>query len=98
MPFDSVVADKFDNEATHFVSESHQIPNEYMALDIGPRATQEFAKVIEQSRTLLWNGPMGVFEMSNFSTGTKFLKQQKAPMPFLSLEGATVPLQSGNSI
>lgn len=68
---DAVVADKFDNEANRQVVSADQIPDGWMGLDIGPAAAKEFAKVIEDSKTILWNGPMGVFEMSNFEIGTK---------------------------
>jgi len=68
---DAVVADKFDNEANRQVVSADQIPDGWMGLDIGPDAAKEFAKVIEDSKTILWNGPMGVFEMSNFEIGTK---------------------------
>ena len=67
---DAVVADKFDNEANRQVVSADQIPDGWMGLDIGPDAAKEFAKVIEDSKTILWNGPMGVFEMDKFSAGT----------------------------
>ena len=71
LPVDSVVADAFSNEANHKITESGKIPDGWMGLDIGPEATKNFTEVISNSKTILWNGPMGVFEMSNFESGTK---------------------------
>ncbi|MEM8968643.1 MAG: phosphoglycerate kinase [Bacteroidota bacterium] len=71
LPIDSVVADKFDNEANTKVTNNHAIEDGWMGLDIGPEARQVFADVITRSKTILWNGPMGVFEMENFAEGTK---------------------------
>jgi len=71
LPIDSVTADKFDANASIKISNNHSIEDGWMGLDIGPQASEVFAKVIEQSKTILWNGPMGVFEMEKFSGGTK---------------------------
>ncbi len=71
LPEDSVIADKFDAEANIQVSPSDAIPDGWMGLDIGPKAEGIFAEVIRKSKTILWNGPMGVFEMEKFQKGTK---------------------------
>jgi phosphoglycerate kinase len=71
LPVDSVIADAFSNEANHKIAGSKEIPDGWMGLDIGPAAGNAFADVISNSKTILWNGPMGVFEMSNFESGTK---------------------------
>ncbi|MBG9378500.1 phosphoglycerate kinase [Panacibacter sp. DH6] len=71
LPEDSVIADKFDKEANTKVSVSDAIPDGWMGLDIGPKAQGVFAEVIRKSKTILWNGPMGVFEMEKFQSGTK---------------------------
>ena len=71
LPIDSIIADKFDNAANTETADNNAIKDGWMGLDIGPQASQVFAKVIEGSRTILWNGPMGVFEMSKFEGGTK---------------------------
>jgi len=71
LPIDSVIADKFDNDANSKVANNHNIEDGWMGLDIGPEARQVFADVITRSKTILWNGPMGVFEMPNFAEGTK---------------------------
>ncbi|MBJ6118990.1 phosphoglycerate kinase [Pontibacter sp. BT310] len=71
IPVDSVVADAFSNDANIDNSLSHHIKPLWMGLDIGPTAREMYADVIRNSKTILWNGPMGVFEMSNFSVGTE---------------------------
>ncbi len=71
LPIDSIIADKFDNTANIEIANNNFIKDGWMGLDIGPQASQVFATVIEQSKTILWNGPMGVFEMSKFESGTK---------------------------
>lgn len=71
LPIDSVVADKFDANANTAISNNTSIADGWMGLDIGPQASEVFGRVIEQSKTILWNGPMGVFEMEKFAGGTK---------------------------
>jgi phosphoglycerate kinase len=71
LPIDSVIADKFDANANTDVAMNNNIKDGWMGLDIGPQAVQVFSKVIEESKTILWNGPMGVFEMEKFSNGTR---------------------------
>jgi phosphoglycerate kinase len=70
LPQDSVVADGFKNEAQTKTTDNKNIPDGWIGLDIGEKARQDFIKVIENSKTILWNGPMGVFEMPNFAKGT----------------------------
>lgn len=71
LPKDSVCGDKFAADAAVQVYPSNQIPDGWMGLDIGPSAVKSYAKVIRQSKTIIWNGPMGVFEMPAFAEGTK---------------------------
>jgi phosphoglycerate kinase len=71
LPVDNVVADKFDNEADTRVTAIDDVPEGWMGLDIGPETIEKFSKAIAASKTILWNGPMGVFEMENFQKGTK---------------------------
>jgi phosphoglycerate kinase len=71
LPLDSVAGDKFDAAANTQVVNNYSIPDGWMGMDIGPQAQQVIGKVIESSRTILWNGPMGVFEMPKFEAGTK---------------------------
>lgn len=71
LPIDSVIADKFDASANTEVANNNAIQDGWMGLDIGPQASQVFSNVIEGSKTILWNGPMGVFEMEKFEKGTR---------------------------
>jgi phosphoglycerate kinase len=70
LPVDSVIADAFKNDAKMDLADNMNIKDGWMGLDIGPKARKSFSEVIEHSKTILWNGPMGVFEMSNFANGT----------------------------
>lgn len=78
LPTDSIIANDFSNEADFKAANNMEIPNDWMGLDIGPLAIAEFTKIIESSKTLLWNGPMGVFEMENFQKGTKAIAEAVA--------------------
>ena len=71
LPSDSIIADKFDANANISTAPSDDIPDGWMGLDIGANASVQFANVIKRSKTILWNGPMGVFEMVKFQHGTK---------------------------
>ncbi len=71
LPEDSVIADKFASDATTKNCPSDAIPDGWMGLDIGGKAIDIFSAVINKSKTILWNGPMGVFEMEKFQNGTK---------------------------
>lgn len=75
LPKDSNIADKFDANANTKIVDSKSIPSGWMGLDIGPEAIKQFTEVILQSKTLLWNGPMGVFEMEKFQAGTKAIAE-----------------------
>ena len=78
LPEDSIIADKFAADANTDVRPSDAIPDGWMGLDIGPKATGIFNEVITKSRTILWNGPMGVFEMEKFQQGTKAVAESVA--------------------
>ncbi len=71
LPIDSVIADKFDAQANTDIASNNAIKDDWMGLDIGPQSIEVFSKIIESSKTILWNGPMGVFEMEKFEAGTK---------------------------
>lgn len=75
LPIDSVAGDKFDANANTKVVNNNSIESGWMGLDIGPQAVAVFSKVIEDSKTILWNGPMGVFEMAKFENGTKSIAE-----------------------
>jgi len=71
LPVDSVIADNFSNDANTQNTNSNEIPTDWMGLDIGEKATNDYLNIISNSKTILWNGPMGVFEMKKFENGTK---------------------------
>lgn len=70
LPVDVVIADAFDNDAHQKVSPVNDIPDGWQGLDAGPKSLENYKKVILASKTILWNGPVGVFEMPNFAKGT----------------------------
>ncbi len=71
LPIDSIIADKFAPDANTKISDNISIPEGWMGLDIGPDAQEVFRRIVSRSATILWNGPMGVFEMPAFAEGTK---------------------------
>jgi phosphoglycerate kinase len=78
LPVDTVIADDFSNTANQGVVNKGEIPDNWMGLDIGPKTRELFGKVILESKTILWNGPMGVFEMESFNKGTKAIAEYVA--------------------
>jgi len=78
LPEDSTIADKFAADANTEVRPSDAIPDGWMGLDIGPKAVGIFNEIIGKSKTILWNGPMGVFEMEKFQSGTKAVAESVA--------------------
>ncbi len=78
LPMDSTIADKFAADATTTNCESNGIPSGWMGLDIGKKASADFKEVVLKSKTILWNGPMGVFEMDAFANGTKTIAEAVA--------------------
>jgi len=78
LPVDCVVADKFENDAARSVVDADKAPADRLILDIGPRSVDLFSKAIRSAKTVVWNGPMGVFEMSNFAAGTNAIAQALA--------------------
>ncbi len=68
---DAINADDFSNDANTYEGDVSQIKDGWMGLDIGPKTTKKFIEVINNSKTILWNGPVGVFEMEKFEKGTK---------------------------
>ncbi|MFB9843282.1 phosphoglycerate kinase [Mucilaginibacter ginsenosidivorans] len=71
LPTDSIIADNFSNDANTDTAQNDNIKDGWMGLDIGPDSIKVFSKIVEESKTILWNGPMGVFEMEKFEKGTK---------------------------
>ncbi|MEN9700435.1 MAG: hypothetical protein RLZZ301_1633 [Bacteroidota bacterium] len=78
LPQDSICADRFAADAQTCIADSSSIASDWMGLDIGPKAIAAFSEVLEQSQTILWNGPMGVFEMPAFEAGTKAIAMSVA--------------------
>lgn len=70
LPVDNVVADKFSADAEPVTTEDQNIPDGYMGLDIGPKTAKLYADAVKGAKTVIWNGPMGVFEFDNFAKGT----------------------------
>ncbi len=95
IPQDSIVANAFDNDAERKIIESNHIPDGWMGLDIGPEAIKTFSEVIKNSKTVIWNGPMGVFELSNFSHGTFSIAQALAEA---TSNGAFTMVGGGDSV
>lgn len=94
LPDDSVIADKFDNNATTKNCQSNQITEGWMGLDIGENAIKKFTSVLANSETILWNGPMGVFELSAFENGTKSIAKAVSEA---TLNGAFSLIGGGDS-
>jgi phosphoglycerate kinase len=78
LPIDSIIADKFAEDAATQLCDSNAIPPGWMGLDIGEKSISDFKDVLLKSKTILWNGPMGVFEMTPFSIGTKSVAESVA--------------------
>ncbi len=95
LPSDSILADKFAADAATSSAVSMEIPDGWMGLDIGSMAIDQFANVLSQSRTILWNGPMGVFEMDKFQHGTKAVAEAVAAA---TANGAFTLVGGGDSV
>src|SRR5665213_578004 len=95
LPADSIIADKFAADAMVSGSLSNDIPDGWMGLDIGEMACETFCRVIHNSKTILWNGPMGVFEMDNFKHGTKSIAEAVAAA---TADGAFSLVGGGDSV
>lgn len=87
LPVDVVIADKFDNNANTKVIDVGAVPDGWTILDIGPETVAAYAKVIKSAGTVVWNGPMGVFEMPNFAKGTFGIAQAVAESQAVSIVG-----------
>lgn len=95
LPEDSIIADAFDANANTQEVDSLNIPNEWMGLDIGTKARKKFAEIVSQSKTIFWNGPMGVFEMPAFAEGTLYIAQAVAQA---TEQGAYSLIGGGDSV
>ncbi len=95
LPTDAIIADKFANDANRKECGIADIPDGWSGLDIGPRSIEMFKQTILQSKTILWNGPMGVFEMENFSRGTIAIAEALAEA---TAKGAFTLVGGGDSV
>ena len=95
LPSDSIIADKFDANANDSTAPSNNIPDGWMGLDIGENACEQFTNVLHKSKTILWNGPMGVFEMAKFQHGTKTIAKAVAEA---TQQGAFSLVGGGDSV
>lgn len=87
LPLDVVYADKFAEDAQPHITEGRDIPADCMGLDIGPKTRELFAAAVKESKTVVWNGPMGVFEFENFANGTKAIAQAMADVDATTIIG-----------
>nr|WP_330409742.1 phosphoglycerate kinase [Romboutsia maritimum] len=92
LPIDNIVSDKFSAEATPVITEDENIQDGYMGLDIGPKTTERYVNTVNNSKTIVWNGPMGVFEFENFAKGTLAVAKAMA-----NLNDATTVIGGGDS-
>jgi phosphoglycerate kinase len=92
LPVDVVIGDKFDASAAHKVMETGPVPDGWRILDIGPETVEHYAKVIKGAKTVVWNGPMGVFEFPEFAKGTFGVAKAVAD------SGATSIIGGGESV
>lgn len=95
LPVDCVVANEFSNDADRKVVKITEIPADYQGLDIGPETIARFSEIIGSAKTVVWNGPMGVFEMPNFATGTRAIAEALARA---TEAGATTIIGGGDSV
>lgn len=87
LPVDVVIADKFEADAAHKVMSTGPIPDGWRILDIGPETMEHFAKIIGDAKTVVWNGPMGVFEFPEFAKGTFAIAQAAAESDAVTIVG-----------
>lgn len=92
LPVDIVVADEFSNDANHQVVSADEIPADWEGLDIGPKSVELFKDILSEAKTVVWNGPMGVFEFEQFAQGTKAIAETLA-----NLDGANTIIGGGDS-
>lgn len=87
LPIDDIISDGFKNDANIKVCPGNDIPNGWQGMDIGPKTVEEFSKVVKGAGTVIWNGPMGVFEFDNFANGTKAIAKAVAESGAVSIIG-----------
>lgn len=95
LPIDNLIADDFSNGANQKVVNAGNIPEGWEGLDIGPKSIEQFAKVVKKAKTIIWNGPLGVFEFENFARGTNAIAQMVADA---TEDGAYSLIGGGDSV
>ena len=95
LPVDAIIADRFDNDAkTQIIEQTQGVPQGWQILDIGPNTRNRYAEILQDAKTVVWNGPMGVFEMPNFAQGTFAIAQALAE---ITDQGAVTIIGGGDS-
>lgn len=92
LPVDNIIADKFDNDANRKTVDSDSIPQGWMGMDVGDKTLKELENILKDAKTVVWNGPLGVFEMSNFAKGTFEVAK------FIANSGAVSIIGGGDSV
>ncbi|MCL2383412.1 MAG: phosphoglycerate kinase [Oscillospiraceae bacterium] len=87
LPIDNIVAKEFSNDSETTIAESGDIPEGYMGLDIGPKTVEKFKSALVNAKTIVWNGPMGVFEFPNFAKGTTAIAKTLAELDAITIIG-----------
>jgi phosphoglycerate kinase len=87
LPVDMVIADRFADDAVQKIQPVGDLPENWMVLDVGPETLEQFNQILKRSETIVWNGPMGVFEMPSFSKGTFGLAEMIAETRAVSIIG-----------
>ncbi len=95
LPSDTLIASEFNNDSDTNVCLTKAIPDNWIGLDIGPETINQYSEVLESSKTILWNGPMGVFEMPSFAMGTEAIANQLARV---TKKGAFTLIGGGDSV
>mmetsp|Transcript_2844 Transcript_2844/g.6239 ORF Transcript_2844/g.6239 Transcript_2844/m.6239 type:complete len:177 (-) Transcript_2844:1175-1705(-) len=95
LPVDVVVADKFDANANDKIVDINNIPDDWLGLDIGPKSIELFNKALDDAKTVVWNGPMGVFEFPKFAKGTVGIANKLAE---ITPKGAITIIGGGDSV
>ncbi len=87
LPIDTVIADRFDAHAHSKITDIHHIPKEMMGLDIGPKTIAQFESVLKTAKTVVWSGPMGVFEFEKFARGTREIARILSELHAITIVG-----------
>ena len=87
LPIDTVIADQFSNDSNFMTVPAGEIPGDYMGMDIGPKTVEKYSEIIKRAKTIIWNGPAGVFEMPKFAHGTEGIAKAVAESGAVSIIG-----------